>query len=104
MFSYQINSMRNTIDRQLTGRHPPQRVGILREHAEFLGVSFEYAERVNEVRPSGLVAGVPYGSVVMVRLQDLFLALKTAVGIDDRKSEEPSGSVGETQTENADND
>jgi hypothetical protein len=105
MFQYQIDSMRETINRLLRATNPPQRVAILREHAEFLGIDFHYSKPLNEVRPSGLVAGVAYGSVAMVKLADVFTALQNAVGIDEqRQSEEPSGSVGETQAENADND
>lgn len=105
MFQYQINSMRETINRLLRSTNPPQRVAILREHAEFLGIDFHYSKPLNEVRPSGLVAGVAYGSVVMVKLADVFTALQNAVGIDEqRQSEETISSAGQTATQNADHD
>lgn len=84
MFAYQIRSMRATINRLLKQRRPPSQVGILLEHATYLKCKFHFAK---SVRPEGLerepLLGKPFGSMVMVRLQDIYQALKNAKGIDE---------------------
>lgn len=82
MFQYQIEDMRKTVDKLLARKPPPEVVLIKRDHAEHLGVDFHYVDAVNEVRPSGLSMGIPYGSVVRVKVYELYLKLKQARGID----------------------
>jgi hypothetical protein len=89
MFQYQIEDMRRTIEKLLEVKRPPEKVGIKLEHAEFLKLEFGYGKPLNE-KKNGIIrtGGVVYGSVVMVKLHDLFLALKGAVGVDSEDYEQ----------------
>lgn len=105
MFDYQIRSMRATIDKLLKNEPPPEKVGIKRDHAEYLKVDFSTAAPINEVSAAGIRPGVLYGSIVMVGLHPLYIALKDAVGVDNERSNQTSNTgAGKTQAPNADND
>lgn len=86
MFEFQIRSMRQTINKLLKQRRPPAEVGIMLEHANYLECKFHAAPSIRPAGYSGCgIPGKPVGSMVMVRLSDLYNALKKAKGIDEQQ-------------------
>lgn len=74
--------MRRSVASLLKQPKPPEVVLIKRDHAEHLGLEFFYVHSVNEVSSIGIERGLMYGSVVRVKLHDLYMKLQTAIGID----------------------
>ncbi len=76
--------MRATIGKLLKQHTPPTEVGVMREHAEYLGCKYHGAPSIKPKGfTGGIVPGKQIGGVVMVRLQDIYKALKNAKGIDE---------------------
>ena len=96
MLQYQVDSMRTSINRLLLRIVPPKSVGILKDHAKYLGVPYQASTPVSEPGLSKRVPrGVNHGSVVMVKLEHLYLALRAAKGVDskERPGSNPTGDI-----------
>ena len=87
MLQQHVESMRRTVFRLTMQAVPPATVLILQEQAEFIGVpttkrpKSEEEEHERSVIKS-LPRGKPYGKLVCVKLEHLYLAIKDAKGVN----------------------
>ena len=74
MLQHNIDTMRDTVSRMLARKKPPRQVGILVEHADYLGIAYT---KITSVKPEATFKSMP---IVFVRLGALVDGLKGAVG------------------------
>lgn len=78
--------MRQSVGKLVKEPIPPATVMILRAHAEYLGIA-PLPGSPSPIRPEGYITDTtakPYGSVCSVGLAELYVALQTAKGVDER--------------------
>lgn len=96
MLTSEINGLKKGVKTcMLKSSDNNRRVSIKRAHAEELGVDFQKSPPINEVHTHGIIGpGVLYGSVVSVKLFDLYRALKKAKGEDEQIEKLKASNVG----------
>jgi hypothetical protein len=91
MLQHQIETMRSVVDRALLRIHPPAELIILQEHADFLGVKYDLPKRKElsaieamqrQAAKAMLPGGKPYGPLIRVKLDRLYVALRNAKGVN----------------------
>lgn len=90
MFQYDIDTMRRSIERQLSRGAPIRTVLIKQSHAEYLGVRFiTNRQSVRRVSGTGIVEGqkIVVEPLVRVDYLELYNAVLGAVGVE-RKNQQ----------------